>query len=346
MRAQGYGAATKGARLGPMEFDRREVGPDDVLIDIVACGVCHSDIHQRDGDWGNDIFPMVPGHEIVGTVSEVGAGVADFSIGDRVGVGCYVDSCRECDGCTSGSEQYCSRNVPTYNGMHLDGTTPTFGGYSNRIVVDRAYVLRLPDGLDFLPAAPLLCAGITLYPPLRKFAGPDKRVAILGLGGLGHVGVRIARAMGSHVTVLSHSPGKEADALRLGADAFVCTSDRANLKPLHRSFDVIVSTLSSTFDIESYLRLLKVNGTMVLVGLPVESFTLSAGSLISAGLSLVGSMIGGVAETQEMLHFCAEHGILADVEVIDIADVNEAWERVLASDVRYRFVIDIAKSLG
>jgi uncharacterized zinc-type alcohol dehydrogenase-like protein len=345
MLARAYGAATAGDRIAPMDVQRREVGPLDVRIDIDACGVCHSDIHQAEGDWGPDIFPMVPGHEIVGLVTEAGADVTKYQVGDRVGVGCYVASCGACEACENGDENYCPTWSTTYNGYEQDGVTPTFGGYSDHIVVNENYVLRIPDGVDTQAVAPLLCAGITVYPPLKSYAGPGKEVGVIGLGGLGHVGVRIAKAMGSRVTVFSHSPGKEADARRLGADAFVATHDPAALKPLRMSFDMILSTVSASIDVDAYLNVLKTRGTLAIVGLPVQPLSFEAGNLVGEARSIVGAKLAGVETTQEMLDFCAEHGIVADVEVIDIADINEAWQRVKDSDVRYRFVIDIAGSL-
>jgi alcohol dehydrogenase (NADP+) len=345
MKARAYAATQAGARLAPMEIERREVGPRDVRIDIDACGVCHSDIHQAEADWGMDIFPMVPGHEIVGLVTEVGSEVTKHAVGDRVGVGCYVASCGTCDSCAAGDENYCPTWSTTYNGYEQDGVTPTYGGYADHIVVDEHYVLRIPEGPETTSVAPLLCAGITVYPPLKSYAGPGKEVGVIGLGGLGHVAVRIARAMGSRVTVFSHSPGKEADALRLGADAFVATHDRSALKPLSMSFDMILSTVSAPIDVDAYLGLLKTRGTLAIVGLPVEPLSFNAGNLVGEARTIVGAKLAGVDATQEMLDFCAEHDIVADVEVIDIGDINEAWRRVKDSDVRYRFVIDIAGSL-
>ncbi len=345
MKARAYAATSAGARIAPLEVERREVGPHDVRIDIDACGVCHSDIHQAEGDWGPDIFPMVPGHEIIGIVTETGDAVTKYAVGDRVGVGCYVGSCGTCDACANGDENYCPTWSTTYNGYEQDGVTPTYGGYSDHIVVNEDYVLRIPEGMDTQAAAPLLCAGITVYPPLKSYAGPGKEVGVIGLGGLGHVGVRIAKAMGSRVTVFSHSPGKEADALRLGADAFVATHDPAALKPLRMSFDMILSTVSASIDIDAYLNLLKTRGVLAIVGLPVEPLSFEAGNLVGEARTIVGAKLAGVGTTQEMLDFCAEHGVVADVEVINIADINEAWQRIKDSDVRYRFVIDIAGSL-
>ena len=345
MRTAAYAAMTARAPLEPHTIERRELRPHDVLIDIKYSGVCHSDIHQAEGDWGPDIFPMVPGHEIVGRITEVGSEVTKHRVGDRVGVGCYVASCRACPACEAGDENYCPDWSTTYNGYEQDGVTPTFGGYSDHIVVNENYVLRIPEGADTQAVAPLLCAGITVYPPLKSYAGPGQEVGVIGLGGLGHVGVRIAKAMGSRVTVFSHSPGKEADALRLGADAFVATHDPAALKPLRMSFDMILSTVSASIDVDAYLNLLKTRGTLAIVGLPVQPLSFEAGNLVGEARTIVGAKLAGVETTQEMLDFCAEHGIVADVEVIDIADVNEAWQRVKDSDVRYRFVIDIAGSL-
>ena len=342
MQARAYGAQTSKARLAPMTITRRDVGPRDVLIDIAACGVCHSDIHQAESDWGMDIFPMVPGHEIVGTVSAAGPEVTRFAVGDRVGVGCYVASCGECDMCDDGHHNLCPDWSTTYNGYERDGETPTHGGYSDRIVVDSDYVLRIPDGPDTFAVAPLLCAGITVYPPLKDHAGPGAEVAVVGLGGLGHVAVRIAKAMGSRVTVISHSPGKEADALRLGADAFVATSDPKALKALRDSFDLVLCTASSGVDVDGYLKTLRTRGTLAIIGIPVEDLTFNAGNLIGGARSIKGYMLAGVDATQEMLDFCAAHDIVANVEVIDIADINEAWQRVKDSDVRYRFVINTA----
>jgi len=345
MKSRAYAATEAGAPLAPFEVDRREVGPRDVQIAIEACGVCHSDIHQAEADWGMDIFPMVPGHEIVGFVAAVGGEVTKHKVGDRVGVGCYVNSCGTCEYCSQGDENYCPSASWTYNSYERDGVTPTYGGYSDTIVVDEHYALRIPEGPDTQSVAPLLCAGITVYPPLKTYAGPGKEVGVIGLGGLGHVAVRIARAMGSRVTVFSHSPGKEADALRLGADAFVSSTDKAAWRSLRMSFDMILSTVSAPINVDAYLGLLKTRGTLALVGLPVEPLQFNAGALVGEARTIVGAKLGGVELTQEMLDFCAEHGIVADVEVIDINDVNEAWQRVKDSDVRYRFVIDIAGSL-
>lgn len=339
----GYAASGPTSRLEPFQFERREPGPHDALIEILYCGVCHSDIHQVRDEWGGSIFPMVPGHEIVGKVVKIGSEVKKWKVGDTVGVGCFVDSCRECESCKSGEEQYCEQGLTaTYNGYERDGKTPTYGGYSTQITVDENYLLSIPDSIPLERAAPLLCAGITTYSPLRHFGvKAGDKVAVVGLGGLGHMGVKLAKAMGARVTVLSHSPGKREDALRLGADDFIATNDESVFEKYAASFDLILDTVSATHDYNSYLNLLRRDGTMVLVGLP-EPSPLSASPLISGRRRLTGSMIGGIRETQEMLDFCAEHGVASDVEVIAIQQINEAYERAVKSDVRYRFVIDIA----
>jgi uncharacterized zinc-type alcohol dehydrogenase-like protein len=343
MRVNAYAAPAAGQPLAPTTVERRDVGPHDVLIEITHAGICHSDIHTVNGDWGPQPFPVVPGHEIVGVVAEVGADVTTHRVGDRVGVGCMVNSCGECTNCRNGDEQYCLDGmVPTYAGTDRDGTT-TQGGYSTHVVVDAGFVLRVPDGIDPAAAAPLLCAGITTWSPLRRWgAGPGRRVAVVGLGGLGHMAVRLAHAMGAEVTVLSQSLKKQEDGLRLGADAYFATGDPATFTELAGRFDLVVNTVSATIDVDAYLSLLAVDGTLVNVGAPAEPLSLNAMSLIGGRRSYAGSMIGGIAETQEMLDFCAAHGIGAEVEVIAAGQVNEAYERVLASDVRYRFVIDTA----
>jgi uncharacterized zinc-type alcohol dehydrogenase-like protein len=314
-----------------------------VLIDILYCGVCHSDIHQARGEWGGEIFPMVPGHEIVGKIVKAGSEVRNWKVGDTVGVGCFVDSCRACAACKAGDEQFCERGANfTYNGHERDGKTPTYGGYSTRITVDEAYVLRIPKGIPLDGAAPLLCAGITTYSPMVHFGVKARdRLAVVGLGGLGHMGVKIGKAMGAQVTVLSHSPGKRDDALRLGADDFIPTRDATVFQKNAGRFDFILDTVSAQHDYNAYLQLLRRNGTMVLVGLP-DPTPLAAFPLISGRRRLAGSMIGGIRETQEMLDFCAAHRLASDVEVIPIQRINEAYERTVKSDVRYRFVIDIA----
>ncbi|WUW25804.1 NAD(P)-dependent alcohol dehydrogenase [Streptomyces sp. NBC_01463] len=338
-----YAAPTPKAPLERTTVPRRPVGEHDVLIDIKYAGICHSDIHQARNGWGEGIFPMVPGHEIAGVVAEVGPGVTRFAVGDRVGVGCMVDSCRECENCKAGLEQYCSEgNVGTYNAIGKDGE-PTYGGYSTHVVVDENYTLRIPEGIALDEAAPLLCAGITTYSPLAHWnAGPGKRVAIVGLGGLGHMGVKIAHALGAEVTVLSQTLRKEADGLKLGADHYFATSDPKTFEQLKGSFDLIISTVSAPLPLDAYLALLKTDGAMVNVGAPEEPVSLNLFSVIGGRKTLAGSGIGGIRETQEMLDFCARHSLGAEIELIRADQINEAYERVLASDVRYRFVIDTA----
>lgn len=339
-----YAAPSAKAPLAPFKLDRREVGPTDVLIEIAYCGVCHSDLHQAREDWGPALFPMVPGHEIVGHVSAVGAKVDRYKVGDRVGVGCMVDSCRSCEQCAAGEEQFCdSGPTMTYNGFERDRKTMTFGGYSQRITVDQAFVVRVPEALPLDRAAPLLCAGITTYSPLKRFgAGPGKKVAVMGLGGLGHVGVRIARAMGAEVTVISTSERKRADAAELGAHDFLVSTDAKAMKAAAGRFDLILDTVSAVHDLNSALNLLRTDGTLVLVGVPEEALPVQPFAIIGRRRRLAGSLIGGIAETQEMLDFCAQHGVLADIETVAMADINQAWERLLKNDVRYRFVIDMA----
>ncbi|MDK9497384.1 NAD(P)-dependent alcohol dehydrogenase [Streptomyces katrae] len=340
-QAAAYAAPAPKAPLERTTVPRRPVGEHDVLIEIKFAGICHSDIHQARDGWGEGIFPMVPGHEIAGVVAEVGAGVTRFAVGDRIGVGCMVDSCRECEYCLAGQEQHCVQGMTgTYNAVGRDGE-PTYGGYSTHLVVDEKYAVRIPDGLSLDAAAPLLCAGITLYAPLRHWqAGPGKKVAVVGLGGLGHIGVKIAAALGAEVTVLSQSLRKKDDGLRLGAAHYYATSDEATFEELKGRFDLIVSTVSAPLGLDRYLSLLRVGGALVNVGAPEEPVELNLFSVIGGNKTLAGSMIGGIAETQEMLDFCAEHGLGADIEVIRAEDVNDAYERVLSSDVRYRFVID------
>ncbi len=347
MNTQGYAALTANAPLEPFAFERREPLDHDVVIDIQYCGICHSDIHQVREEWDKGTFPMVPGHEITGVVKAVGGHVSRYQVGDRVGVGVFVDSCRTCSECLNHLEQYCSvGTIWTYNAHDKEGR-PTYGGYSDTIVVDENYVLRIPDNLALDAAAPLLCAGITLYSPLKHWnAGPGKNVAIVGVGGLGHIGVKLAHAMGAEVTALSHSTKKQADSKRLGADHFHATSDPQTFRTLNRSFDLIVNTVSTGIDWNAYLELLKVDGSMVVVGLPETDVPVSAGKLAGRRLSLSGSNIGGMQETQEMLDFCGRHDIVCDIERIPIQQANAAYERVLASDVRYRFVIDMASLKG
>ncbi|WP_290058024.1 NAD(P)-dependent alcohol dehydrogenase [Amycolatopsis solani] len=339
-------APAPGAPLAPATIERRDLRANDVLIDIAYAGICHSDIHQAKEDWGQAIFPMVPGHEIAGVVAAVGSDVTKYQVGDRVGVGCMVDSCGECEYCLAGTEQFCVKgNVQTYNGVGFDGEN-TYGGYSNQIVVKDAFVCRIPEGISLDIAAPLLCAGITTYSPLHHWgAGPGKKVAVIGLGGLGHMGVKIAAAMGAEVTVLSQSLKKQEDGLKLGASEYYATSDESTFDVLRGKFDVILNTVSAKLPIDAYLGLLKVGGAMVNVGAPGEPLSYNAFSLLGGNKVLAGSMIGGIAETQEMLDFCAEHGIGAEIETISADKVNEAYERVENSDVRYRFVID-ASTIG
>ena len=340
---KGYAAPALGKPLAPFSFERRAPRVNDVVIDIKFCGICHSDIHQVRDEWGNASFPMVPGHEIAGVVASVGPSVTKYKVGDRVGVGCFVDSCRECENCRKGLEQFCSRGmVGTYNANEYDGTR-AMGGYSSTIVVDENYVLRIPDSLPLDAAAPLLCAGITLYSPLKHWgAGPGKRVAIVGLGGLGHMGVKLAHALGAHVTVLSQSLSKEADGKRLGADAYYATADATTFANLASSFDLIINTVSAQLDWNAYLSLLKADGTMVVVGIPDAPIPIVAFGLVMGRRSLAGSLIGGIAETQEMLDFCGAHGITSDIEIVGVDGINAAYDRVVKSDVRYRFVIDLA----
>ncbi|MFC7258478.1 NAD(P)-dependent alcohol dehydrogenase [Streptomyces lutosisoli] len=338
-----YAATSATEPLTPTTVERRDVGPHDVLIEIKYCGICHSDLHNVRGEWGPATYPLVPGHEIAGIVTEVGSEVTRHAVGDRVGVGCMVDSCRECVNCRKGDEQYCLKgNTLTYGSIDKDGTL-TQGGYSTHVVVTEDFVVNIPEGIGLDEAAPLLCAGITTYSPLRRWgAGPGKQVAVIGLGGLGHMAVKIAHAMGAEVTVLSQSLKKMDDGLRLGADHYYATSDPTTFEQLAGTFDLIVNTVSAKLDLDAYLGLLAVGGAMVNVGAPAEPLSLSVFSLIMQGRSYAGSLIGGIRETQEMLNFCGEHGIGAEVEVIAADKINEAYERVVASDVRYRFVIDTA----
>lgn len=337
-----YAATSATAPLTKTTIERREVGPHDVAFDIKFAGICHSDIHTVKAEWGQPSYPVVPGHEIAGIVTEVGSEVTTYQVGDRVGVGCFVDSCRECPSCLAGLQQYCTGTgmVGTYNAVERDGT-PTYGGYSTAIVVDENYVLRIPDSIPLDRAAPLLCAGITLYSPLRHWnAGPGKKVAVIGLGGLGHMGVKLAAAMGAEVTVLSQSLKKMEDGLRLGAAHYYATSDPDTFTALAGKFDLILNTVSANLDMGAYLSLLAVDGTLVELGLPEHPMSVPAFPMAMGRRSLSASAIGGIPETQEMLDFCAEHGVAPEIEVIDASYINEAYERVLSSDVRYRFVID------
>jgi len=332
-----------GAPFERSTIQLRDVGPNDVQIDIAFAGVCHSDIHQAREEWGKAIFPMVPGHEIAGVVTQVGSDVSKHKVGDRVGIGCFVDSCRECENCLAGEQQFCVKgNVPTYNGRQYSGEE-TYGGYAKQIVADENYVLSIPEGIALDEAAPLLCAGITTYSPLKHWgAGPGKKVAVVGMGGLGHMAVKIAHAMGAEVTVISQTLSKQEDGLKLGADHYYASSDPATFTELRSSFDLIINTISADMDIDAYARTLRLNGTMVFVGLPENPQSFGAGSLIGGRRSLAGSNIGGIPETQEMLDFCAEHHIGAEIETISADDIDDAYERVVGSKVRYRFVIDTA----
>ena len=340
---KGYAALQAGATLEPFTFDRRPVGSNDVLIRIQYCGICHSDIHQVRDEWGGSIFPMVPGHEIVGIVTTVGADVKKFREGETVGVGCFVDSCRTCTACLKGMEQYCETGmILTYNGLDKNGQ-PTYGGYSNHIVVNEQYVLKIPQSLALEGVAPLLCAGITTYSPLRQWGvGKGHTLGVIGLGGLGHMAVKFGKAFGAEVTVFSRSDAKRKEAERLGATDFAATGQEGTFTRLARRFDFIIDTISGAHDYNAYLDLLKTDGTFIMVGAPSEPISIRAFSLILSRRRLVGSLIGGIRETQEMLNFCGEHDITSDVEVISIQHINEAYERVLQGDVRFRFVIDLA----
>ena len=341
-QTRGYAVLEAQAPLVPYTFNRRELGPGDIAFDIKYAGICHSDIHQAREEWGGAIFPMVPGHEIVGVVSAVGTGVTKFAVGDTVGVGVFIDSCRECENCLAGQQQYCQKGMTgTYNGYERDGTTVALGGYSNKFVIDQDYALKVPASLELAGVAPLLCAGITLYSPLRHWkAGPGMKVGVIGLGGLGHMGVKFAAAMGAEVTVFSHSANKEADAKAMGATHFVVTKDPKVFAENAESFDLILNTVSAELDINQYLGLLKLDGTLVVIGLPGKPYEVTAFNLLRLRRSLAGSMIGGLPEIQEMLDFCAEKNIVSDVEVINADYINEAYDRTVQSDVKYRFVID------
>ncbi len=341
----GYAAQNAKTPLAPFKFDRRDPGPDDVAIQIQYCGVCHSDIHQVRDEWGGSIFPMVPGHEIVGKVTKVGKNVKKFKEGDLAGVGCMVDSCRQCENCKDGEEQYCTRGlVLTYNSKDKAGQ-PTYGGYSDHIICDEAYTLKISSKLNLAAVSPLLCAGITTYSPLKHWkVGKGSRVGVIGLGGLGHMALKFAHAFGAHVTQFTTSPGKEEDAKRLGADEVILSRDPKNLAPLASSFDFLIDTVAASHDINMYLATLKRNGTLAMVGAPDKPLPVAVFGLIMGRRSFAGSAIGGIRETQEMLDYCAETGIVSDIEMVNIDKINEAYERVIKSDVKYRFVIDM-KSL-
>ena len=343
LQTRGYATQGPTSVLEPFTFERREPGPHDVLIEILYCGICHSDIHQARDEWGGAIFPMVPGHEIVGRVARVGSGVKRFTVGDLAGVGCFVDSCRACASCKAGLEQYCEGHIVwTYNGTEKDEKTPTYGGYSSQIVVDENYTLKIPPQLPLASVAPLLCAGITTYSPLRHFrVGPGQRVGIVGLGGLGHMAIKLAASMGAEVTVLSTSKTKERDARRLGAHDFVVSLDPKNLEALANRFDFILDAVSAPHDLNAYLGLLRRDGVLVLVGAPPKPLEVQAFPLILKRRRLAGSVIGGIRETQEMLDYCAQKNIASDVEIIPIQQVQAAYERTIKGDVRYRFVIDM-----
>lgn len=341
--AKAYAAQNEKSGLAPFKFERREPGAHDVLIDILYCGICHSDIHQVRNEWGGSKYPMVPGHEIVGKVISVGSQVTKFKAGDLAGVGCLVDSCRNCPSCKQGHEQYCEvRSVGTYNSYELDGKTLTYGGYSDKIVVDENFGLKVSEKLDLKRVAPLLCAGITTWSPLRQWKiGKGHRLAVLGLGGLGHMAVKLGASLGAEVTVLSTSPNKETDAYNLGAHKFIVTKNPSAVASVKNYFDFIIDTVSAEHDLNMYLQMLRLDGTMILLGVPPDAAKVGAFSLIGKRRRLAGSLIGGLPETQEMLDYCAEHNIMSDIELIPVTDINEAYERTLKADVHYRFVIDM-----
>ncbi|WP_306591293.1 NAD(P)-dependent alcohol dehydrogenase [Geothrix sp. 21YS21S-4] len=347
--ALGYAAESPTAELAPFHFERRDPRPDDVVIDILYCGVCHSDLHTARNDWGWTTYPIVPGHEIIGRVREVGAGVTRFQPGDAVGVGCMVDACRHCKPCERGEEQYCAEGSTfTYGGQDRHDGTPTQGGYSDQVVVSDRFVLKVPAGLDLKGAAPLLCAGITTWSPLRRWkVGPGSQVVVVGLGGLGHMGLKLAKALGAEVTLFTRSKGKEADARRLGADHVVLSTDAAQMAAVSDRFDLIVDTVPYVHDLNPYVPTLASDGTLVLVGyLGALEPMLDTTPLVLGRKSVAGSLIGGIPETQELLDFCGEHGIASDVEVISVQEINAAYERLLKSDVKYRFVLDMASLKG
>jgi uncharacterized zinc-type alcohol dehydrogenase-like protein len=342
MESRGFAALSANEPLVPFNFQRRSLRDHDVALESLYAGICHSDIHQAREEWGPSLFPMVPGHEIVGRVTAIGSNVSTFKIGDIAGVGVFIDSCRECPECLAGLENYCANGMTgTYNGYERDGKTIAFGGYSNTFVIEDRYAVRVPATMDLTGVAPLMCAGITLFSPLRHWkAGPGKKVGVIGLGGLGHMGVKFAHAMGANVTVFSHSPSKESDAKSMGADEFVATRDLSIFKSMPADFDLILNTVSAEINLDHYLRLLKLDGTLVMIGISGKPYPIEAGTMLSKRRSMSGSMIGGMPELQEMIDFCAEHNIVSDVEVIRADYINEAYERTVASDVKYRFVID------
>lgn len=342
MKTRGYFAQSAKTDLVPYEFSRRELRDHDVALDIDFAGICHSDIHQVNEEWGPSIFPMVPGHEIVGTVSAIGPSVSKFEVGQRIGVGVYVDSCRECEYCRAGLQQYCSDGMtPTYNGYERDGSTVALGGYATNFVIDEDYAVHIADHLDPAGVAPLLCAGITLYSPLRHWgATKGQKVGIIGLGGLGHMGLKFAHALGAETTVFSHSASKREDALRMGADHFVVTRDPGELASREDTYDLIINTVSAEIDLNPYVAMLRLDGTLVIVGLSGRPSPIDSQLLVARRRSIGGSMIGGMAELQEMMDFCGEHGITSEVEVVSATYINEAYVRTVASDVKYRFVID------
>ena len=345
MQSKGYAVLEASKPLVPFTFTRRELRPADIAVAIEYAGICHSDIHQAREEWGPAIFPMVPGHEIAGVVSAIGSAVTKFKVGDRIGVGVFIDSCRECSSCKAGLEQYCTQGMTgTYNGYERDGKTVAQGGYSDSFVVDQDYAMTIPSNLDMAGVAPLLCAGITLYSPLKNWgAGKGKKVGIIGLGGLGHMGLKFSAALGAHTTVFSHSPSKEKDARAMGADDFVVTKNPEALAKLPKDFDLILNTVSADMNLTPFVDLLQLDGTLVLIGLPGKPYEINTPSLLGQRRSISGSMIGGIAETQEMLDFCGKHNILSEVEVIEPTYINEAYERTVKSDVKYRFVIDTKK---
>ena len=342
IEVRAYAAQSAKTDLAPWKFNRKALGPNDVLVEIVYSGICHSDIHQVREEWGEAIFPMVPGHEIAGIVKEVGSSVTKFKPGMKAGVGVFIDSCRKCENCLAGENQYCLEGMTgTYNGYERDGKTVAQGGYSSAIVVNEDYVLHIPDNLEMAGVAPLLCAGITLYSPLKHWqAGPGKKVGIIGLGGLGHMGVKFAHALGAEVTVLSHSANKEADAKKMGADHFILTKDEEVFEKYKNHFDLLINSVSAPLDLNKYANMLKLNGSLVMVGLSGEPYPIDAFTMLNQRRRIAGSMIGGMKQTQEMLDFAGKHNIVSDVEIITAAEINKAYDRVVASDVKYRFVID------